>query len=58
MDNLPNYQEVDVGQVQVGMTKLKLDFQNDMILKSYEHLMDMGIQSYFVLFAQSLVRIL
>jgi len=32
MDNLPNYQEIDVGQVQVGIIKLKLDFQNDMIL--------------------------
>ena len=41
MDNLPNYQEVDVGQVQVGMMKLKQDFQNDMIRESYEHLVDM-----------------
>ena len=51
MDNLLNYQEVDIGQVQVGMMKLKQDFQNDMIRESYEHLMDMGTQSYFALFA-------
>ena len=47
MDNLSNYQEVDVSQVQVGMMKLKLDFQNDMIRESYEHLIDMKSQSYF-----------
>ena len=58
MDNLPNYQEVDVGQVQVDMMKLKLDFQNDMICESYEHLVDMGSQSYFTLCAWSLARIL
>ena len=52
MDNLPNYQEVDVDQV--AMMKLKQDFQNDMIRESYEHPMDMGTQSYFTLFARSL----
>ena len=57
MDNLPNYQEVNVGQVQVGMIKLKLDFQNDMIRESCEHLVDMVSQSYFALCAQSLARI-
>jgi len=57
MDNLPNYQEVNVGQVQVGMMKLKLDFQNDMIRELYEHLVDIGSQSYFALCARSLTRI-
>ena len=33
-DNLPKCQEVNVCQVQVGTMKLKLDFQNDMILGS------------------------
>jgi len=33
-DNLPKHQGCDVGQVQVGMMKLKLDFQRDMILES------------------------
>ena len=54
---MPNYQELDVGRVQVGMMKLKLDFLNGKILKLYEHLMDMRTYSYFVLFAQSLARI-
>ena len=54
MDNLPKYQKLDVGQVQVGMMKLKLDFQNGKIL---EHLMDMGSQSCFALCARSLARI-
>ena len=31
-DNLPKCQGCDVGQVQVGMIKWKLDFQNDMII--------------------------
>ena len=57
MDNLPNYQEVDVGQVQVVMIKLKLDFQNDMIRELYEHLVDMKSQSYFALCARSLAQI-
>jgi len=36
--NLPNYQcdsqKFDIFQVQMGMMKMNLDFQNDMILKS------------------------
>jgi len=34
MDNLPKYvsQNFDVGQVQMGMLKLSIGFQNDMIL--------------------------
>ena len=57
MDNLPKYQEVDVGQVRVSMMKLKLDFKNDMIRESYEYLVDMVSQSYFALCAHSLARI-
>ena len=57
MDNLSNCQEVDVGQVQIDMMKLKLDFQNDMIRESYEYLVDMVSQSYFTLCARSLTRI-
>ena len=43
MDDLSNYLEFDVAQVQVNMMKLKLDFQYDMVLESYEHLMDMEV---------------
>ena len=57
MDNLPKYQELDVSQVQVGMMKLKLDFQNGKILESYEYLMDMVTYSYVELFARSLAQI-
>ena len=44
MDNLPKRQGFDFGQVQIGMIKLNLDFQNDMILGSYENLVDSRIK--------------
>jgi len=42
-DNLPKCQGCDGGQVQVGMMKLKLDFQNDMILGSNSRVRDIRI---------------
>ena len=46
-DNLPKCQEVDGGHVQVGMMKLKLDFQNDMILGSNRKVRDIRIGQRF-----------
>ena len=58
IDNLPKYQGFDFGQVQVGMMmKLKLDFQTDMILKSYKNLVGIWSQPYFELVARTLARI-
>ena len=43
MDNLPQCQGFDFGQVQVGMMKFNLDFQNDMILSHINRVEDIKI---------------